>query len=198
MAPLSSFAVLRRLRANSTPRLLFLLLAVAVCVVPRSASAITRRDFPDGFFFGAGSSAFQVEGAAAENGRRPSIWDTFTHEGIQPHATIYHFDLPQVLQDEYGGLLSPRFMFMHPLMYWDCPPVMRSRVGNQLPLLFVEESGRVHGSFDFIGFNHYLILRIRSSGDSKDSDALHTFTEVHIKECVKKISGTPLVTEKPS
>ncbi|KAF8780845.1 hypothetical protein HU200_000795 [Digitaria exilis] len=207
--------MLRRLRAHGTPPLLIALLAVAfVGVVPRSASAITRRDFPEGFVFGAGSSAFQVEGAAAEDGRTPSIWDTFTHEGysfdgstadvsadqyhhykedvklmhgmgldayrfsiawprlipgIQPHVTIYHFDLPQVLQDEYGGLLSPRFMFMHPLVYGDYPPVMRSRVGERLPRLSVEESARVRGSFDFVGFNHYLILRIRSSENEEDS-----------------------------
>ncbi|RLM84448.1 hypothetical protein C2845_PM04G22350 [Panicum miliaceum] len=58
MAPtLNSFAVLRRSRAQRMRRLLFFLLAVVV--VPRSASAITRRDFPEGFVFGAGSSAFQ-------------------------------------------------------------------------------------------------------------------------------------------
>jgi hypothetical protein len=58
MAPLRSFAVLRRLRAHRTQRLLFFFFLLAV--VPRSASAITRRDFPEGFVFGAGSSAFQV------------------------------------------------------------------------------------------------------------------------------------------
>jgi beta-glucosidase len=59
MAPPSSFGVLRRLRAHGTRRLLPVLL-LAVVVAPRSASAITRRDFPEGFVFGAGSSAFQV------------------------------------------------------------------------------------------------------------------------------------------
>ncbi|MFE7114516.1 GH1 family beta-glucosidase [Streptomyces sp. NPDC057654] len=34
--------------------------------------------FPDGFLWGAATAAYQVEGAAREDGRAPSIWDTFS------------------------------------------------------------------------------------------------------------------------
>ncbi|XP_038980495.1 beta-glucosidase 22-like [Phoenix dactylifera] len=145
----------------------------------QSALHYSRDDFPPDFVFGAGTSAYQVEGAAAEDGRSPCIWDTFTHagkmpdkstgdvasdgyhkykedvklmtdtgleaykfsiswsrllpngrgavnpkglefynnlinellkHGIQPHASLYHLDLPQVLEDEYGGWLSPKIV----------------------------------------------------------------------------------------
>lgn len=136
----------------------------------------SRKDFPRDFTFGVGSSAFQYEGAVAEDGRKPSIVDTYIHKpgvvldgstaditvdqyhrykedvelmhqlgidayrlsiswsrllpdgkgtinpkgleyynnlinelvyhGIEPYVTLYHFDLPQSLQDEYGGWLS--------------------------------------------------------------------------------------------
>ncbi|KAK9756953.1 hypothetical protein RND81_01G132300 [Saponaria officinalis] len=41
-------------------------------------------DFPRDFIFGASSSAYQVEGAALEDGRTPSIFDTFAHSGQVP------------------------------------------------------------------------------------------------------------------
>ena len=34
--------------------------------------------FPDGFLWGASMAAYQIEGAVAEDGRGPSIWDTFS------------------------------------------------------------------------------------------------------------------------
>ena len=143
---------------------------------PRNELAQTPssgRTFPDGFLWGSATAAYQVEGAVKEDGRGPSIWDTFSHtpgrtnsnatgdvaddhyhkykedvalmkalgvktyrfsiawprvfptgtgapnpkgldfynrlvdeliaNGIQPFATLYHWDLPQALQDSGGG-----------------------------------------------------------------------------------------------
>jgi beta-glucosidase len=36
--------------------------------------------FPRGFLWGAATASYQIEGAAAEDGRTPSIWDTFSHQ----------------------------------------------------------------------------------------------------------------------
>ncbi|GGZ37899.1 GH1 family beta-glucosidase [Streptomyces poonensis] len=128
--------------------------------------------FPADFAWGTATSAYQIEGAVAEDGRAPSIWDTFSHTpgkvagddhgdvacdhyhrwpedialmkrlgtdayrmsvawprvmpagngpvnaagldfydrlvdalldaGITPNITLYHWDLPQVLQDRGG------------------------------------------------------------------------------------------------
>ncbi|KAK7339902.1 hypothetical protein VNO77_20588 [Canavalia gladiata] len=143
--------------------------------------SLHRDEFPPDFVFGASTSAYQVEGAANEDGRKPSIWDTFSHagngnmysgdgdvatdqyhkykedvqlmanmgleayrfsiswsrvipdgrgqvnpkglqyynnlineltsHGIQPHVTLIHWDLPQTLDDEYGGWVSRRIVY---------------------------------------------------------------------------------------
>jgi len=139
---------------------------------PIALSAQTRATLARDFAWGVATSAYQIEGAAAEDGRAPSIWDTFAHtpgktvrgetgdvacdhyhrwqedvalmaemgvdayrfsiswsrvqplghgawndaglafydrlvdgllaRGIQPSATLYHWDLPQGLQDRGG------------------------------------------------------------------------------------------------
>ncbi|XP_019420849.1 PREDICTED: beta-glucosidase 40-like [Lupinus angustifolius] len=156
---------------------IFLILLVAVLFeVQICTSEINWSDFPNGFMFGTGSSAIQVEGAVKEDGKGQSVWDTFSHtpgkildfsnddigvdqyhrfkediqlmkdlrtnayrfsiswprifpngsgeindagvdhynefinalvaEGIEPFVTIYHWDLPQALEDKYNGWLS--------------------------------------------------------------------------------------------
>lgn len=133
----------------------------------------TLDNFPKNFLWGAASAAYQVEGAYQEDGKGPSIWDTYAHtpgntfkgtngdvaidgyhhleediklmgkmglkayrfsvawsrvipegtgkvnqagldfyrrmidllhqNGVEPVLTIYHWDLPQALQNRFGG-----------------------------------------------------------------------------------------------
>ena len=141
-----------------------------------AADAAQARRFRDDFLWGCATSSYQIEGAVAEDGRKPSIWDTYSHargniadgsngdvaddhyhrykndiqllkslgvrcyrfsfawprvfpdgtgspnekgiafyqrvtdellaNGIQPFVTLFHWDLPQALEDKYGGWRS--------------------------------------------------------------------------------------------
>jgi beta-glucosidase len=46
---------------------------------PARRSSHRGLTFPPGFLWGAATAAYQIEGAATEGGRTPSIWDTFAH-----------------------------------------------------------------------------------------------------------------------
>jgi beta-glucosidase len=53
--------------------------------------------FPDHFLFGAASSAYQIEGAADEDGRGPSIWDNF----CRTPGKVVHGDTGDIACDHY-------------------------------------------------------------------------------------------------
>ena len=53
--------------------------------------------FPQDFTFGTATAAYQIEGAVTEDGRCPSIWDTFSHT---PGATLAG-DTGDVATDSY-------------------------------------------------------------------------------------------------
>ncbi|SDY07366.1 broad-specificity cellobiase [Micromonospora pattaloongensis] len=48
--------------------------------------AATPVRFPEGFVWGAATAAYQIEGAAHDDGRGPSIWDTFCRTPGKVHA----------------------------------------------------------------------------------------------------------------
>ncbi|HTF09276.1 MAG TPA: family 1 glycosylhydrolase, partial [Asanoa sp.] len=54
-------------------------------------------DFPESFVWGSATAAYQIEGAANEDGRGPSIWDTFSHT---PGRTL-NGDTGDVAADHY-------------------------------------------------------------------------------------------------
>ncbi|KAM7508977.1 hypothetical protein LguiA_019430 [Lonicera macranthoides] len=150
-------------------QIVLLLVFLSVYNAKPVTGALNRSDFPIDFAFGTASSAYQYEGAVRQDGKRASIWDTFTAEhsgfflrdkrifaaekvkdnssgkvandfyhrykedvatmkllgfdafrfsiswprilpGLQPFVTLFHWDLPQALEDEYGGFLSQRIV----------------------------------------------------------------------------------------
>ncbi len=56
--------------------------------------------FPEGFLWGAGTAAYQIEGAWNADGRKPSIWDTFCHTP----GRIVDGDTGDVACDHYNRL----------------------------------------------------------------------------------------------
>src|SRR5262245_16615799 len=62
-----------------------------------STQVSTSRKFPEHFHWGTATAAYQVEGAWNEDGKGPSIWDTFAHTP----GKIKNGDTGDVANDHY-------------------------------------------------------------------------------------------------
>lgn len=69
-------------------------LASAVCGIFDKGDSV---GFPQGFVWGAAAAAYQIEGAAYEDGRGLSVWDVFAHEP----GRIFNNDTGDVACDHY-------------------------------------------------------------------------------------------------
>jgi beta-glucosidase/6-phospho-beta-glucosidase/beta-galactosidase len=95
--------------------------------------------FPQGFVVGVSMSAYQIEGAATEDGREPSIWDTFAHT---PGKTLngdtgdiacdHHHRRPEDLDH---GLLERGIAPLPTLYHWGLPQALEARGGCVWSLL---------------------------------------------------------------
>jgi beta-glucosidase len=68
---------------------------IVTTTVPQQAG--TSLAFPPGFLWGAATAAYQIEGAVTEDGRTPSIWDTFAHTP----GRVVNGDTGDVADDHY-------------------------------------------------------------------------------------------------
>ncbi|KAK3222884.1 hypothetical protein Dsin_009909 [Dipteronia sinensis] len=85
-------------RKDDIAGLVVVLVFVAVFGIQTCFSQnISRASFPKGFVFGTASSAFQYEGAVKEDGRGPTVWDTFSHT----FGKIADFSNADVTVDQY-------------------------------------------------------------------------------------------------
>jgi len=69
---------------------------------PATARTGALLRFPDGFLWGAATSAYQIEGAASEDGRGVSIWDTYA----RTPGCVVNDDTGDVAADHYHRYLD--------------------------------------------------------------------------------------------
>ncbi|XVE73321.1 hypothetical protein DITRI_Ditri11bG0108300 [Diplodiscus trichospermus] len=242
--------------------LITVLLILNLLVAVLSADKYSRYDFPPGFIFGSATTAYQVEGAASEDGRTPSIWDTFVHagyadgatgdvavdqyhkykedvklmaemgldayrfsiswsrlipngrgslnpkgiqyynnlidelisHGMQLHVSLNHADLPQALEDEYGGWINRKIVKDFTAYADVCFREFGDR-GNSSsePYIAVHNILLAHASAarlyrrkyqekqnGFIGISIYTLWAVPNTNSKKDAMAAQRMNEFYI------------------
>ncbi|RLN77822.1 hypothetical protein BBO99_00006426, partial [Phytophthora kernoviae] len=132
------------------------LLTRALQLLGAAASAVLisadSRCFPDDFLFGSATASYQVEGAAKEGGRTPSIWDQFCRErpGVKCANVaddFYHRYKDDIKLMVETGLQSFRFSISWSrVMNWD------------------SETSRMRPNPEGIAFYHSLIDQLNANG----------------------------------
>ncbi len=187
--------------------------------------------FPPGFRWGVSTAAYQIEGAVAQDGRGPSVWDTFSHtegrtkdgatgdvacdhyrlwerdvalmeqlgvdayrfsiawprvqpagagpanpagldfydrlvdalleRGIRPLPTLYHWDLPQPLQDAGGGWMNRETAYR----FADYAGLAAGRLGDRVKTWITLNEPMVHLAYGY-GFG------VHAPGEALMFDAL--------------------------
>jgi beta-glucosidase len=97
---------------------------------PQPSTDVSDLRFPTGFVWGAATAAYQIEGAHDEDGRTPSIWDTYS----RTPGKVAGGDTGDVADDHYHryqqdvalmrrlGLASYRFSIAWPRITPDVTP----------------------------------------------------------------------------
>lgn len=80
--------------------------------------SLAAKKFPDNFLFGAATAAFQIEGGWNEDGKGPSMWDTWLHDANRANGDVacdsYHKWREDIANAKALGLNFYRFSISWP------------------------------------------------------------------------------------